>query len=427
MLPEGKKSLRQIDEVEDPVDRVRDLFTLLEYALVRSYPAAGREDAQQLLERNKDRFTDYRKVDYAREVRNCLGHAKRRATKAQVVAAEISLNQAIRDILAQPDFPPFLKSDVEGVATRLSQSRESASQQPDPQTSQSRSGDSGFDDNDGSAEAAHVNSARGTSSSPTKNFHRKLHVGFWYALAGTVALVAGLAFWLASPSFGDRASRISTGSREYPERTSLTANDPPPATSSAHPPPTPTQSVEITLKPLPVPPAGNGTVQTDDFINAGLSLSQTQLNVALLIDSAPTSNDLVVNGVLNILAQDHRFHFLGNAVRIDRLEKAGLLASLYAGDAPLVKKIVDRSGIDYVLLGKASHSCRKQTDLDPDLISCTLSLGTKLADRHGNIVNSANITAVGPGFTDSQALERADENAAKELTRKVLDAIPGRE
>src|ERR1700693_5045332 len=115
MLPEGKKSLSAIAQLRDPVDRVRDLVTLLEYVVVTIYDKADRESLDDLLDKHQQKFSDFRSVDFARRIRNKLGHAKgRQATRAQIVDAEIALDTAVRDIIQRAECPEELRHDALG-------------------------------------------------------------------------------------------------------------------------------------------------------------------------------------------------------------------------------------------------------------------------------------------------------------------------
>ena len=75
------------------------------------------------------------------------------------------------------------------------------------------------------------------------------------------------------------------------------------------------------------------------------------------------------------------------------------------------------------LLGRASCNFRPQPDLDPDLVTCDLTLSCRLVDRSGTVVQSGSFTSPGPGFTRDKALEAAAENVARQVREKILAYI----
>lgn len=175
-------------------------------------------------------------------------------------------------------------------------------------------------------------------------------------------------------------------------------------------------------------PRANHADLVEPLINTGLSFSASQPNIAVLIaeGSSPSSGS-IAEAVFNSLGSDHRFHFVGNLASVDRLRAGGFFDELYSGDTAMLRRIVKHNRIDYVLLAKTSHSCHHQPDIDAELLTCNLTLVSKLTDRSGTIVNSASISSAGPGFSEAQALQRAAENLAQEIIHRLLDSIRGKE
>jgi hypothetical protein len=160
-----------------------------------------------------------------------------------------------------------------------------------------------------------------------------------------------------------------------------------------------------------------------NFVNRHVSLSSTQRNVALVIDSAGSTDPKPVADLLNGFLGDKNIRTILNLVDVKGLKANGFLNDFYAGNGDLIRDAIRLSGVDYVLLGQAEYQFRKQPALDPDLITCDLTVKSRLADRRGTIIQSAVFSAPGPGFTEAQAIERAAENIAQQLWKKFFETL----
>jgi hypothetical protein len=161
------------------------------------------------------------------------------------------------------------------------------------------------------------------------------------------------------------------------------------------------------------------------LINRNLSVSPKGSNVALLIESSgPQGNGSVSDALHEFLGPASRFHLVANLADLRALHTGGLFDDLYAGNAQLLKEAARLSGVDYILLGKALYGFRRQTELDSDLITCDLILTCHLVDRNGTVLQGGSFSSAGPGFNESQAVEIACKNMARQLEERLLNSIP---
>jgi hypothetical protein len=159
------------------------------------------------------------------------------------------------------------------------------------------------------------------------------------------------------------------------------------------------------------------------LINTTLSISSTQPNVALLIVVAGPDNPSQAVDVLQGFLANTKAHLIFNLADTTALKAGGFFDDMYAGNGQFLSQAARLSRVDYILLGKAAISLRRQPDLDPDLVTCGLTLTCKLVDRTGTVVQSGSFNAAGPGFTQAKALEGAAENVARQLKERILDSI----
>jgi hypothetical protein len=159
------------------------------------------------------------------------------------------------------------------------------------------------------------------------------------------------------------------------------------------------------------------------LINSNLSVSSSQPNLALLVDSSGPPTPGSINDSLNGFLNGTKVRIVANLADLSALKTQGFFDDLFGGNSSFLSQAAQLSRVDYILLGKAAYSFRRQPELDPDLMTCDFSLTSRLADRTGTVIRSASFSTTGPGFTPAQALERATENAAQQLKEKVFDAI----
>lgn len=155
------------------------------------------------------------------------------------------------------------------------------------------------------------------------------------------------------------------------------------------------------------------------LVNRGITAIPGKRTIALVIDSQPQTGGVEPAQAFQGALRSDRASFASNLYRLDLLKAKGFFDELYQGDKELLGITASLSGVDYTLLGRLSHSFRKDSSLDANLISCDLSLNCRIADRHGNVILSDSLSAAGPGFTEASALE----NAAQALSLRFRDQI----
>jgi hypothetical protein len=353
---------------------------------------------EQLIEehRGRDTFSDFRGVQSARPVRNKISHEDPGAslpTLAEVERAHLTFERALEEVL--PRCPQSVQDQVK----------------PDPMKHENLSA-AGASTLPGAAPIAHTAQPsaeppqngtppppkpagdagpRGAPEAPTKLRPRPGANKDW-AIFVSVAVIAAVAVPVAYFATHRQTPLVIAKVKEK--------EDPPPKK-------TPSRE-EVFL----------------GLINGDLTISTTRPNVAVVIDSSgSTGTRSVAEALQGFLGNDGQAQLIGNIADMDALKVGGFFEDLYAGNGQFLKAAAQKSHIDYMLLGKAAISFRRQPDIDPTLITCDLTLSAKLADHAGTIVRSGSFTVAGPGFTEDQALQQATENLALQVKQKLLDTI----
>ena len=129
------------------------------------------------------------------------------------------------------------------------------------------------------------------------------------------------------------------------------------------------------------------------------------------------------DALLGLLADTKSARVIGNLADVRALKTAGFLDDLYAGNVRLLAEAARLSHVDYILIIKTTNSFRTQPKLDPDLLTCDLTLDLRLTDHSGVVVRSGRFSVTGAGFTQVEALQRAAENAAQQLQETILTLV----
>ena len=340
----------------------------------------------RLLERHKGKFSNFGAVDYARKIRNRLGHGEGNPTDTQVMRAEIDLERGVRDLL--PHCSDALCRDAVGEPKPpLPPKPFVPPPKPDPPRESQGAG------------AAPV-----STPPPPPPPGWLARPRFWFLLAGVAAFMTGAAY-LAQPRTQQAQPSCPSGG------SGPGFFQPPPATDSAR------------KDPAVDPTAPDRESQFRNLINRNLSVSAAQPNLAVLIDSSGPPTPGSVGDSLSGFLGGSKVKIINNLADINALKTQGFFNDLYGGNSKFLSQAAQLSHVDYILLGDATYSFRRQAELDPDLTTCDLSLSARLADRAGTFVESDSFSVTGPGFTQAQARERALENAAQRLKEKILNAI----
>ncbi len=159
-------------------------------------------------------------------------------------------------------------------------------------------------------------------------------------------------------------------------------------------------------------------------INTNLSVSTTKPNVAMLIDASGSETAGSVSDQLQgILSRATRVRVVSNIADPAVLKTEGFFDTLYGGNQHLLNRAAQISRVDYILMGKATYSFRKQAAIESDLMTCDLILTCRLFDRSGTMVHDDRFSTSGPGFTEDKALENASDEAGQRLAERFLDFI----
>jgi len=375
----------------------------------------------KLIQTHSSKFSDQKGLAEARIIRNCIIH-RDPITDAQVQRAEAAFQTALEEIL--PHCPEAFgerlrKRSHSPVGATTGTAGNSSAQPPVQQP---------LDFSETSEESA--NSAQPRRSEPpeperstpppvgaTPHYQPGAQttpaakpLQLWYVLAAAFVLLAAFAF-VVRPKVTQSQPSVT-----LPPGQPITKSLPPPVAQ-----PTTAQAAAPAVE---APKTPNRDEQFRAIINTNLSLSASQPNVALVILPTGSENSTSVSDILQGLLADSRLHFIGNLADLVALKQGGFFDDMYAGNGRFLGVAAQLAHVDYILLGNASYSFRPQPELNPDLITCELTVSARLADHNGTMVRSGSFSAPGPGFSQQQALERAAENVARQLKEKMLDSIP---
>lgn len=143
-----------------------------------------------------------------------------------------------------------------------------------------------------------------------------------------------------------------------------------------------------------------------------------QRAVAVLLESTLSGADQALYGRL----KSDRNQLLTNVFRMD-VFRSGLFEDLYQGDGEMLRTAVSAAQVGWMIIGKLQHSYRKTAQIDADLFSCELTLNVKLVNHSGVVVQSDMLRSVGPGFSESAALEHAAEALAAQFQERLLKVV----
>jgi hypothetical protein len=245
-------------------------------------------------------------------------------------------------------------------------------------------------------------------------YRRKEQAGvIWFIFAGAFFLVAVLTYVTNSRQ---PATPIS------PAPVQAAPEAPP---SGSHPAPeTPHPLAPAPTIPTPAKKDVARAAEIEQMINTTLSLSSSQPNVGILFDAAaPETEGSAAEVLRSYLGSESSVRLIFDFADTAALKSHGFLTQLYGGNAALLTEVLRLSRLDYINLVKAGYSFRQQPELDQDLVTCDLVLTYRLVDRSGQTVQSGRLSAAGPGFTRSTALDIAAERTASQLREKVFASI----
>jgi hypothetical protein len=439
MLPPTVKSLAEIEPIEDIAIRATCLAILFEHVLKGITPNARSKDLRTLADENEWRLKKFQQSGDLRVLRNWIIHGEQKMIPTQVLHAESALHRAIESVLLSKDCPPSLRADARGVRKAPASPVENSSQAPPPASPRVVSSPPSTPPPQPPTPEPPPPQPplpHSTPIAPAPSFPVARSSVGWFVLGGSLLIAAAIGGAIAF----SRSQTVAPAQRESlpprgPEPSNVDRNAPTrivqtqassPATAQGSPAvgpllsPTPPAQTRLEQSPAPTIPSSSRGEGFQELINTKLSKSSTQPNVALLIDSTGTGAGAdALQGFLT----GTKVRIIANLADVNALKSGGFFDQLYAGNSGLLGQAIQLSHVDYILVGKATYSFRRQAGLDPDLLTCDLTLSVRLADHSGTVVQSASFSALGPGFSESQALERASENAAQQLKSRIIDSI----
>jgi len=153
-------------------------------------------------------------------------------------------------------------------------------------------------------------------------------------------------------------------------------------------------------------------------INREIVSTNNMSKIAVVIESSNNNYSTIENDFLSKLESNI---ILNNYFK-NTFKSKGYFDKIFLGETTLLSKSKVFSNVNYVALGRINYSFRTNTTLDKDLISCDINLSYKIFNRHGVIVDSNVINAVGPGFSEDLSLKQAIKIIAEKYS-KILNKI----
>lgn len=193
-----------------------------------------------------------------------------------------------------------------------------------------------------------------------------------------------------------------------------------------NPPSKPSQTTaqnNLALKPpIEVPPPTTRLDVFKSLLNK-VSAFRGKTNVAVVIDSEQLESGFSPQTKLYNLFSGGRLNIIENLFNEKEFIDKGFFQEIYSGNTELLIKSDALRNIKYLLLGKISHSFKKQGQVDADLITCPINFSYKIIGQDGSIVSSDNIRIAGAGFTEDGAFERGLEMLVEQYFDKIFKSI----
>ena len=162
--------------------------------------------------------------------------------------------------------------------------------------------------------------------------------------------------------------------------------------------------------------------ELDEFnstLNREIILDKNTKNVALAIKITDKKFSSIERGFANQVKVEN-LNFLNTYFK-ESFYTNGYFNNIYSGNADLLKKAGVFDQLNYVILGKLKYSFRKSTISNEDIISCDINFSYKILNTSAAIISADNISAVGPGFAEEQALKKSIEI----LSEKFSETLKG--
>ncbi len=158
----------------------------------------------------------------------------------------------------------------------------------------------------------------------------------------------------------------------------------------------------------------------ESLINSSPIIYADKRNIAVIIESPKTQNELSPENVLYTLLGNGKNNIIINLFKEELFKNKGFFKEIYEGDTELLKKTNALKKIDNLILGKLNYTFQKGTSIDKDLISCNINFAYKVINKNGDIVKIDNISVTSAGFTFDTALQRGIEILCETYSNRIL-------
>lgn len=99
------------------------------------------------------------------------------------------------------------------------------------------------------------------------------------------------------------------------------------------------------------------------------------------------------------------------------LTSYGLAGKFHQGDARLVSKALAITHLSSLVIAEVKTECAKKSSLDPDLLTCDVTVDARRFDAQGNLAGSTLARGIGVGFNQADAMEQAAQRASGDLIK----------
>lgn len=155
------------------------------------------------------------------------------------------------------------------------------------------------------------------------------------------------------------------------------------------------------------------------LVNSGVVLAPGRRNIAILIEAPVAAGNLSPVQALYGQLRSEDAHFITDLFRHDILTR-DYFDDIYQGDPEMLRIATTSTRVDALILGRLSYSFRKGSTVDSELVSCDMGLSYKVVNQSGDVVKSDSFQVIGPGFSESAALERAVQILADQFSNRAL-------
>ena len=158
------------------------------------------------------------------------------------------------------------------------------------------------------------------------------------------------------------------------------------------------------------------------LLNTKVGLAAGKRNIAIMIASSGTMENMTPEQALYGHLQVEGAHIITNLFP-QTLFTRGYFTDMYNGDPEMLRMATSSTRVDALILGRMNYGFAKGAAISNDLVSCEMALSCKVINQVGEVVKNDTFRVVGPGFSESAALERATELLATQFSERILRTI----